>query len=106
MRLQVERVRALIGGVAKTAGSRVEVSLEKTIQLMKGGFSFRLKSKCEVWERGHFDKRVPDRQAYRACVTYIHQNPVVAGLVDEEPAYAFSSAARPDEVDSAPEWFL
>jgi putative transposase len=54
-----------------------DVSLEKTIQFMKGGFSFRLKSKFEVWERGHFDKRVPDRQAYGACIAYIHRNPVV-----------------------------
>jgi putative transposase len=82
-----------------------EVSLEKSIQFIKGGFSFRLKSNFEVWERGHFDKRVPDKQAYGACVTYIRRNPVVAGFVAEEGAYAFSSAAQPDEVDPAPEWF-
>jgi putative transposase len=82
-----------------------EISLEKSIQFMKGGFSFRLKSNFEVWERGHFDKRVPDRQAYDACVTYIHRNPVVAGFVAEQGAYAFSSAAQPGEVDPAPEWF-
>jgi putative transposase len=81
-----------------------EVSLEKSIQFIKGGFSFRLKSNFEVWERGHFDKRVPDKQAYGACVTYIHLNPVVAGFVAEQGAYAFSSAAQPDEVDPAPEW--
>jgi putative transposase len=44
-----------------------EVSLEKAIQFLKGGFSFRLKSRGEVWERGHFDKRVPDRAAYDAA---------------------------------------
>ena len=82
-----------------------EVSLEKSIQFIKGGVSFQLQSNFEVWERGHFDKRVPDKHAYVACVMYIHRNPVVAGFVAEEGAYAFSSAAQPDEVDPAPEWF-
>jgi putative transposase len=80
-----------------------EVSLEKAIQLMKGGFSFRLKSHFEVWERGHFDKRVPDRAAYDACTVYIHRNPVVAGLVADTMEYRFSSATG--EVDPVPEWF-
>ena len=82
-----------------------EIPLEKSIQFIKGGFSFRLKSNFEVWERGHFDKRVPDKQAYGACVAYIHRNPVVAELIVDEAAYAFSSAGQPDEVDPAPEWF-
>jgi putative transposase len=81
-----------------------EVSLEKAIQFMKGGFSFRLKSKLEVWERGHFDKRVPDQHAYDVCVLYIHRNPVEARLVPDGKAYAFSSAARMDEFDPAPSW--
>jgi hypothetical protein len=71
---------------------------------MKGGFSFRLKRSFEVWERGHFDKRVPDREAYDACVTYIHRNPVVAGFVAHEAAYAFSSAAQPGQTDLAPDY--
>jgi putative transposase len=82
-----------------------EVSLEKAIQFMKGGFSFRLKSKFAVWERGHFDKRVPDKQAYGGCIKYIHSNPVAARLAVEDGAYIFSSAARPNDVDPAPEWF-
>lgn len=82
-----------------------DVSLEKAIQFIKGGFSFRLKSHFEVWERGHFDKRVPDRAAYDACVAYIHRNPVVARLAESETGYAFSSATCSDEVDPIPEWF-
>jgi putative transposase len=81
-----------------------EVSLEKAIQFIKGGFSFRLKSAFEVWERGHFDKRVPDNAAYDACVSYLHSNPVAARLVEEEAAYPFSSAARAAEVDPMPSW--
>jgi putative transposase len=82
-----------------------EVSLEKAIQFIKGGFSFRLKSRLDVLERGHFDKRVPDRAAYEACVTYIHRNPVVARLVDDEVAYPFSSAACTHASDPMPDWF-
>jgi len=81
-----------------------EVSLEKAMQLMKGGFSFRLKSKTEVWERGHFDRRIKDRQGYEACVRYIHENPVVAGMVDRGDAYLFSSAYEGTMVDAMPRW--
>ena len=81
-----------------------EVSLEKAIQFIKGGFSFRLKSNFRVWERGHFDKRVPDKHAYAACVQYIHGNPVAARLATEDASYAFSSAAQPDQVDPSPHW--
>jgi hypothetical protein len=75
------------------------------IQFIKGGFSFRLKSSFEVWERGHFDKRVPDRQAYEACVTYIHRNPVAARLAESEREYPFSSSAKVEEFDPMPQWF-
>jgi putative transposase len=80
------------------------VSLEKAIQLMKGGFSFRLKSRSDVWERGHFDKRIKDREGYEACVGYIHANPVKAGLTDQATEYRFSSAYPGMVVDPAPDW--
>jgi putative transposase len=82
-----------------------DVALEKAIQFIKGGFSFQLKSRGDVWERGHFDKRVPDRAAYDACVTYIHQNPVVARMVQDDRAYPYSSAALIGSMDPMPEWF-
>ena len=82
-----------------------EIPLEKAIQLMKGGFSFRLRSHLEVWERGHFDKRVSNRAAYEACVSYIHQNPVVARLVQAPDDYAFSSSKIMQKMDPMPGWF-
>ena len=81
-----------------------DVSLEKAIQLMKGGFSFRLKSKLDVWERGHFDRRIKDREGYETCVGYIHANPVKEGIVVEAEEYEFSSAHPPAVVDSMPDW--
>lgn len=80
------------------------VSTEKALQLMKGGFSFRLKSKMEVWERGHFDRRIKDRSGYEACVAYIHANPVVEGLVGCTEEYVFSSAHVGVVLDAMPRW--
>lgn len=81
-----------------------DVSLEKTIQFVKAGFSFRLKSKFNVWERGHFDKRVPDRAAYEACVRYIDENPVKARLVGSAADFKFGSAGAGIELDPMPAW--
>jgi putative transposase len=81
-----------------------EVSFEKAMQLMKGGFSFRLKSTADVWERGHFDRRIKDRQGYEACVRYIHENPVVGRMVDRANAYLFSSAHEGAWVAAMPRW--
>jgi putative transposase len=81
-----------------------EVSLEKAVQLMKGGFSFRLKSRFDVWERGHFDKRIKDQPGYEACVGYIHENPVKAGFVKAVEEFPFSSAHASAVVDAMPDW--
>jgi len=81
-----------------------EVPLEKSIQLMKGGFSFRLKSKFDVWVRGHFDRRIKDRDGYEACVAYIHANPVKERIAVEAEEFAFSSAHPSAVVDSMPDW--
>lgn len=81
------------------------VPIEKAVQLIKGGFSFRLKSKSEVWERGYFDRRIPDRNAFHTAKTYIEQNPLRARLVSEVTAYPYSSVAYPEMVDPQPKWF-
>src|ERR1700757_853907 len=39
-----------------------EVSLEKAMQYIKGGFSFRLKSKLDVWERSYTNHRTTHAQ--------------------------------------------
>ncbi len=83
-----------------------EVSLEKAMQYLKGGFSFRLKSQWDVWERGYNEERVVDRLAYPKMKTYIEQNPVRAGLSPTPEAYEFSSAGRGDSVDPRPAWFV
>ena len=81
-----------------------DVSLEKAAQFIKGGFSFRLRSAEEVWERGRFDRRISDLRGFLACEAYIHANPVRARLVAAPEMFPFSSAARPGMVDARPAW--
>src|SRR5580658_2943772 len=71
-----------------------EVSLEKAMQFIKGGFSFRLKSKHDVWMRSFNESQILTEEKFVNCVRYIHENPVRRGLVSTPEAYPFSSAAR------------
>jgi putative transposase len=79
-----------------------EVSLEKAMQYIKGGFSFRLKSKLDVWSRSFNDSQILTLEKFQAYKNYIEQNPVRAGLVISAPTYALSSAHRTDLIDPPP----
>ena len=69
-----------------------EISLEKAMQYIKGAFSFRLKSKLDVWERSFTNHRIIDTHDYTTHLTYIHQNPIRANLASEPSLYPHSSA--------------
>jgi putative transposase len=69
-----------------------EITLERTMQLIKGGFSHRLASKLPVWQRGFTDHRIRDTGDYAVRLNYVHRNPVEARLCDKPESYAFSSA--------------
>src|SRR3954470_3121344 len=60
-------------------------SIEKAMQLIKGGFSYRFRKELgytgELWQRGFSEVRVDDRTSFLAHREYIHRNPVEAGLV-------------------------
>jgi putative transposase len=47
-----------------------EVSLEKAMQYIKGGFSFRLKSKLDVWERSYDSRRILDPKEFAERIVY------------------------------------
>jgi putative transposase len=70
-----------------------ELSVEKAMQLIKGGFSYRLKREFgyqgEVWQRGFSEVRIFDRQSFLQRREYIVQNPVTAGLVDTAEQYPY-----------------
>jgi putative transposase len=82
-------------------------SLEKAVQFIKGGFSYRVKkelgSNMEIWQKGFSDHRVRDESDYRVHATYIRQNPVRKHLCDRVEQYPYSSACGRFELDSEPQ---
>ena len=70
------------------------ITLERTMGLIKGGFSHRMGSKSPVWQRGFTDHRVRDREDFEIRREYIHQNPVRANLAESVQAYPYSSSYR------------
>ena len=69
------------------------ISLEKAMQFIKGGFSFRLKSKLDVWMRSFNESQISTEEKFKSCLRYIEENPVRRGLVSTPQAHPFSSAA-------------
>jgi putative transposase len=84
-----------------------ETSLEKTVQFIKGGFSYRAKrefgSNMEIWQKGFSDHRIRDGSDYRIHQIYIHQNPVRKHLCERAEEYRYSSARFGSELDPAPQ---
>jgi putative transposase len=70
-----------------------DVSLEKAMQFIKGGFSFRLRSKMDVWMRGFNESQIMTQKKFMNCVQHIEENPVRRGLVSTPQAHPFGSAA-------------
>jgi putative transposase len=71
-----------------------EMTIEKAMQLIKGGFSYRVKKEHtysgEVWQRGFWELRVEDRESFQRHQEYIALNPVRRGLVDSPEKFPFS----------------
>ncbi len=82
-------------------------ALERAVQFIKGGFSFRAKKDLgyvhEIWQRGFSDHRIRDLNDYLQHRNYIHQNPVEAGLVSKAEEYPYSSASGQYELDGMPQ---
>jgi putative transposase len=57
-----------------------DVSLEKAMQFIKGGFSFQLKSKSNVWQESFNEQRIKDAADYARHKAYIEENPVRAPI--------------------------
>jgi putative transposase len=82
-------------------------TLERVMQLIKGGFSFRAKKELgfvhEIWQPSYYDRRVRDVEEYFALREYIRQNPVKRRLVEISQEYRFSSAWPVFQLDTAPQ---
>src|SRR5437868_4412862 len=59
-----------------------DVSLEKAMQFIKGGFSFRVKRElnygADVWERSFTEHRIKSADEYDRYRAYIRENPLSA----------------------------
>lgn len=80
-----------------------DVSLEKAIQFIKGGFSFRLKSKMKVWQGSFRWERMKDARDYEMHREYIHLNPVRKHFSESAEGFEYSSAGGLLAVDPVPE---
>jgi putative transposase len=78
-----------------------DVSLEKAMQFIKGGFSFRLKSKLDIWMRSFNESQIMSEEKFINSVRYIKENSVRRGLVATAHEYPHSSAAH-GEMDPMP----
>jgi REP-associated tyrosine transposase len=82
-------------------------SLERAVQFVKGGFSYRAKkelgSNLEVWQKGFSDHRIRDASDYRIHQIYVQQNPVRKRLCERAQEYPYSSARAGFDLDPAPQ---
>jgi putative transposase len=72
------------------------------MQFIKGGFSYRLKSRPPVWQASFTNHRVRDFEDYVHHREYIQMNPVRARLAARAEAYPYSSAAGVLRLDPVP----
>ena len=83
-----------------------DLSVEKAVQFIKGGFSFRAGKehavKTSIWQRGFSEARVFGEEAFEARKRYIHQNPVQLGMATVPEGYPYSSACPGFALDPAP----
>lgn len=79
-----------------------EISLERAVQFIKGGFSFRLKSSLPVWQASFTNHRIRDDGDFEQHREYIRMNPVRAGLVARVEDHTHSSAAGKFMPDAMP----
>jgi|SRR5271168_703124 len=72
------------------------LSLERSLQLIKGGFSHRAKREVdhsgEIWQPSYYDRRVREIEDYNTIKYYIRRNPVQRRLAETPEQYPYSSA--------------
>jgi putative transposase len=82
------------------------VTLEKAMQSIKGGFSYRVKKELglagEIWQTSFYDHRVRDATEYVRFRDYIQMNPVRRGLVATPEGFPHSSVNL--KLDEVPQW--
>ena len=83
------------------------ITLERSLQLIKGGFSYRARKELrfggEIWHPSFYDRRVRDINEYVAFRRYIHPNPVKKSLAHTADQYPYSSAFAGFVLDGIPQ---
>ena len=83
-----------------------QTSLEKSMQMIKGGGSFeihkRREQKMEIWQPGFHDWTIRDAGDWDVKADYIRMNPVRAKLVAKIEDWPNSSASGRFHLDSMP----
>jgi len=69
-----------------------EMSLERAMQFIKGGFSYRMDKRGSVWQASFTNHRIRDSEDYERHPEYRRMNPVRARLAPRPDAYPYSSA--------------
>jgi len=80
-----------------------EISLERAMQFIKGGFSYRMKSRGPIWQSSFTNHRVRDLEDCERHREYIRMNPVRARLVQRAEDYSYSSAFGVVRLDPVPQ---
>jgi len=80
-----------------------EISLERAMQFIKGGFSYRMGQRGSVWQPSFTNHRVRDFEDYQNHREYIRMNPVRARLAMRAEEYPYSSAAGVIRLDPVPQ---
>ncbi len=82
----------------------VEMSLERVVQFIKGGYSFRLRreEKIRVWQQSFTNHRIRDAEDYLRHCEYVRLNPVRAKLARDAAEYPYSSASAGLRLDETP----
>jgi putative transposase len=82
-------------------------SLEKCMQLIKGGSSFEIHklrgSKSEIWQSGFHESRVTGPADYQKKRDYVWFNPVAANLVERPELWPYGSTSGKFAMDPVPQ---
>ncbi|MBI2095064.1 MAG: transposase [Candidatus Omnitrophica bacterium] len=72
--------------------------LSFVMKMIKGSFARKVNKlrdqKGALWQARYYDEVIRDQKQLWRQVEYVHQNPVVAGIVTQPAEYAFSSFSQ------------
>lgn len=77
--------------IRQSPGWRLGKVIQRIKSLSARSINEHLGRTGKLWQHGYFDRQIRDLRHLMNTVTYIHENPVSAGLVDFPEDWEFSS---------------